>query len=166
MTGVGRDPTERGTIAGVATGVALWGGVVKGIALDRPRIALALPAAREKGMVGRWVAELVSGNASTEIVPITGGTIKVGSKVLQNAWLRSYQLSNALTLGIVGATMIYGIPNMIDGWEQADGPEGLLDSRAGRTGVMAPPVPDSAGSWRRSSTRSWRRPRRSSRACP
>lgn len=130
-----RDPNHRSTIAAVATGTALVGGAAKGLVFDRPRIALALPNARAQGKTALWAAELLSGHATNDIVPHAGGTIKLGSKVLtEHAWKHAYQASNALTLGLVGAQMLYGIPNLIDGLNSGDG---LMETRSGRTGVFA-----------------------------
>ncbi len=138
MTSVGGDPNDRSTLAKVATATALVGGVAKGLVFDRPRIALALPHAREQGKVAKWALELASGHATNDIVPITGGTIRLGGRVLTtNAWRGAYTASNALTLGLVGVHMLYGVPNLVDGWQKGDGPGGLLESRAGRTGVAA-----------------------------
>jgi hypothetical protein len=132
------DPNSRSTIAQVATGIALGGGIVKGLVFDRPRIAAAFPNARAQGQLRKWGVELLTGYATHDIVPITGGTIKVGSKVLTtNAWKRAYQASNALSLAIVGVNMLYGIPNLVDGIRKAGGIEGVTESRAGRTGVLA-----------------------------
>jgi hypothetical protein len=132
------DPNDRGTLAAVATGTALAGGIVKGLVFDRPRIALSLPNAREQGKVGKWALELLGGQATNDIVPISGGTVTIAGRTLtKDAWKHAYRASNALTLGLVGVTMLYGIPNLVDGYQQGDGFGGIMESRAGRTGVLA-----------------------------
>lgn len=136
MTGVGNDPNDRSTLAKVMTGTALFGGILKGAVVDRPRIVAAYPHAKETGKLGEWAFQLVSGNATTDVVPRTG-PIKLGPKVWNNGFRRAYQVSNALTIALVGVNMVYGIPNLVDGWKQGDGFDGLLESRAGRTGLMA-----------------------------
>jgi hypothetical protein len=138
VTAVARDPNDRSTVAKVATATALLGGVVKGLAVDRPRVAFALPNARANGKLGKWALELVSGKITSDIVPATGGTLRIGSHVLTNdAWKHSFRASTALSVGLVGVSMLYGIPNLIDGYQQGDGFGGMLDSRPGRTGVAA-----------------------------
>lgn len=135
MTTVARDPNDRGSIATWATGTALLGGAAKGWVFDRPRVALALPSARAQGKTALWAAELLSGRGTNDIVPHAGGTIRIGEKVLTSqAWKHAYRGSNAITLGLVGAQMLYGIPNLIDGLRSG---EGLSETRAGRTGVLA-----------------------------
>ena len=130
-----RDPNDRSTFAKVATGTALVGGVIKGLAFDRPRIAFAYGNAKAQGKTALWAAELLTGHATNDIVPHAGGTIRIGRKVLtEHAWKHAYQGSNALTIGLVGVQMLYGIPNLIDGIRSGDG---LMETRAGRTGVFA-----------------------------
>jgi hypothetical protein len=132
------DPNSRSTLATVATVGALTGGIVKGMALDRPRIALAFPHARAQGKTMKWAAELLTGNATNDIVPITGGVVRIGSRTLTtNGWKGAYTLSTGIGLGLLGLSMTYGIPNLVDGWQKAGGPEGLTENRAGRTGVLA-----------------------------
>ncbi len=138
MTSIGTDPTDRSTLAKVLTPTALVGGVVKGLAFDRPRIALAFPYAREQGKLGKWGLELLAARATNDIVPISGGTIRIGGKVLTSqAWRGTYKVSNALLLGLVGVGMTYGIPNLGDGLKKGGGIGGLAESRSGRTGVVA-----------------------------
>lgn len=135
MTSVTRDQHDRSTIAKVATGTALLGGFAKGWALDRPRIAAALPNARAQGKTAMWMAQLLTGRATNDIVPSTGGTISIAGKVLtKQGWNLAYKGSNALTLGLVGVQMLHGIPNLIDGVQSGDP---LLETRAGRTGLIA-----------------------------
>jgi hypothetical protein len=131
-------PNERNTVAAIATAAALGGGVVKGLALDRPMIAAAFPHAKRNGKVGKWAAELVTGQLTRDVVPINGGTIKLGSKVLTtNAWRRAFQVSNGVGTAAIGASMVYGIPNLIDGWTRGGGAKGLWETRSGRTGLVA-----------------------------
>ena len=92
---------------------------------------------RAAGRTGEWAFQLVTGRATSGVVP-TSGPISLGSRLaIPNGFKRAYQVSNAFTIALVGVNMVYGIPNLVDGWKQGDGPEGLLGSRAGRTGVMA-----------------------------
>lgn len=117
------------------TATALFGGLVQGTLVDRPRIAAAYPLAKAQGQLPKWGAELATAWATNDIVPITGGTVKLGSRVLTTqAWKRSYQLSVGMGAAFLAVSMLYGIPNLVDGLRD-EGSDGLLGTRAGRTGV-------------------------------
>ena len=84
-----------------------------------------------------WTAQFLSGRLTNDVVPITGGTVRVAGRTLtHNGFLRSYQLSNAINLALLGIGMTYGIPNLVEGWQDGGGPGGLVETRHGRTGVF------------------------------
>lgn len=106
--------------------------------VDRTRVLAAFPHARSHGLTAKWAAELVSGRITSDVVPITGGTLSVAGRTLTTqAWQRSYQASNAIGLALLGVGMIYGFPNLVEGWN--DGGRtigGLSETKHGRTGVL------------------------------
>lgn len=133
------EPTSgrSGFTAGL-TMTAIVGGAAKGILVDRARVLTALPHARSQGKTAKWAAELVSGRITNDVVPITGGTLNVfGRTLTTRAWQHSYQASNAISLGLLGVGMLYGFPNLYEGWTDGGGVDGLVETRHGRTGVLA-----------------------------
>jgi hypothetical protein len=133
------DSNERSGFTKVLTLTALVGGAAKGIVIDRARLLTAFPHARGQGKTGKWLAEMVSGKITNDVVPIEGGTLKVlGKTVTNHAWQHSYQLSNGIGLAMLGVNTLYGIPNLIEGWHDGGGtPQGLMTTKQGRTGVFA-----------------------------
>jgi hypothetical protein len=130
---------ERSGFTKALTLTALVGGAAKGIVIDRVRLVTALPHARSQGKTGKWLAEMVSGKITNDIVPIKGGTLTLfGKTITEKAWQHSYQVSNGIGLAMLGVNMLYGIPNLIEGWNDGDGTfGGLMGTRQGRTGVFA-----------------------------
>ena len=131
--------SDRSTLTIAATTTALGGGIIKGLLVDRPRIVMAWPFARDAGLRTKWAAELLTGQATHDVVPIAGGVMRFGAKTITtNAWRHAYQLSTGLSLALVAVGMSYGIPNIVDGLNSGEGgPKGLLESKPGRTGVAA-----------------------------
>lgn len=131
-------PPERSGTTKFLTTTALVGGIAKGLLIDRTRVLAAFSHARENGKTAKWTAELVSGRITNDVVPITGGTLKIAGKTLtMRGWQRSYQTSNAIGLALLGVGMIYGFPNLVEGWN--DGGRtigGLSETKHGRTGVF------------------------------
>ena len=131
-------PPERSATTKFLTTTALVGGIAKGLLIDRTRVLAAFSHAREHGKTAKWAAELVSGRITNDVVPITGGTLRVAGRTLTtNGWQRSYQVSNAIGLALLGVGMIYGFPNLVEGWN--DGGHtigGLAETKHGRTGVL------------------------------
>ncbi|MCW2928898.1 MAG: hypothetical protein JWM86_2866 [Thermoleophilia bacterium] len=124
-------------VAGL-TLTALIGGKAKGVVIDRTRAAFAYSHAKSQGKTGKWAVELASGRLTNDVVPITGGTVRAfGRTVTTNGWKQSYQASNAIGLGLLGVSLLYGFPNLVEGWHDGGGPEGLIETRSGRTGVFA-----------------------------
>jgi hypothetical protein len=133
------DDTERSGFTKALTVTALVGGAAKGIVFDRARLITAFPHARAQGKTGKWLAEMVSGKITNDIVPIEGGTLKLfGKTITTHAWQHSYQVSNAIGLTLLGVNTLYGIPNLIEGWNDGGGTvQGLMTTKQGRTGVFA-----------------------------
>lgn len=131
-------PPERSGTTKFLTTTALVGGIAKGMLIDRTRILAAFSHAREHGKTAKWAAELVSGRITNDVVPITGGTLKIAGRTLSTqAWQRSYQASNAIGLALLGVSMTYGFPNLIEGWQDGGGTlAGLSETKQGRTGVF------------------------------
>jgi hypothetical protein len=134
-----KDDHERSDFTKILTLTALVGGAAKGIVVDRARLISALPHARSQGKTGKWLAEMVSGKITNDVVPIEGGTLKLFGKTITNhAWQHSYQASNAIGLALLGVNTLYGIPNLIEGWNDGGGTvQGLMTTKQGRTGVFA-----------------------------
>lgn len=130
---------ERSGFTKALTLTALVGGAAKGIVVDRARLVTAFPHARSQGKTGKWLAEMVSGKITNDIVPIKGGTITLfGRTITEQAWQHSYQVSNGIGLAMLGINTLYGIPNLIEGWNDGGGTfDGLMGTRQGRTGVFA-----------------------------
>lgn len=131
--------SERSGFTKALTLTALVGGAAKGLVVDRARLLSAFPHARSQGKTGKWLAEMVSGKITNDIVPIEGGTLKLfGRTLTTNGWQRTYQASNAIGLTLLGVNMLYGFPNLIEGWHDGGGTvEGLMTTKQGRTGVFA-----------------------------
>ena len=131
-------PPERSGVTKFLTTTALVGGIAKGMLIDRTRVLAAFPHARENGKTAKWAAELVTGKITNDIVPITGGTLRVAGRTLTTqGFQRSYQVSNAIGLALLGVGMVYGFPNLVEGWN--DGGHtigGLAETKHGRTGVL------------------------------
>lgn len=132
-----RANSGRSGFTAALTGVAVIGGAAKSVFLDRARALAAYPHARAEGKTAMWTAQFISGRLTHDVVPITGGRISIAGKVVtSNGFLRSYQASNAISLALLGVGMTYGIPNLVEGWQDGGGPGGLVESRHGRTGVL------------------------------
>jgi hypothetical protein len=133
------DDTERSGFTKAITLTALVGGAAKGIVVDRARLISAFPHARSQGKTGKWLAEMVSGKITNDIVPIEGGTLKLfGKTITTKAWQHSYQVSNTIGLTLLAVNTLYGIPNLIEGWNDGGGTvQGLMTTKQGRTGVFA-----------------------------
>ncbi len=129
---------ERSATTKFLTTTALVGGIAKGLLIDRTRILSAFPHARANEKTAKWAAELITGRITNDVVPITGGTIRMAGKTLTTSgWQRSYQASNAIGMVLLGVGMTYGLPNLIEGWN--DGGHtigGLSETKHGRTGVL------------------------------
>ncbi|MCW2973059.1 MAG: hypothetical protein JWN72_1332 [Thermoleophilia bacterium] len=131
------DPNKRGTLAVVGLAASVIPGVFKTVAIDRPRILLARAHAQEAGHLKQWWGNMITGVPTNDVVPITGGTVKLGGRVLTTqAWQRTYQWSNAIGTGLMVSGLVMGVPNLIDGLQQ-DGIEGALNTRSGRTGTFS-----------------------------
>lgn len=131
-------PPDRSTFTAVATATAIVGNKAKTMLIDRPRVLAAFPRARQQERLGRWAVELIAGKPTSEIVPITGGTVKLAGRTLtKNAWAHAYRASNAAGMAVLGVSMIYGIPNLVEGVRDGGGIDGLTETRVGRTGLLA-----------------------------
>lgn len=128
---------ERSTFTIAATATALIGNKARSIVVDRPRVAAAFPLARREGRLGRWAVELLAGKPTSEIVPISGGTVRIAGRTLTtNGWGHAYRASNGLGTAVLAASMIYGVPNLVEAL-RAGGPDELTETRVGRTGMLA-----------------------------
>ncbi|MBC7461926.1 MAG: hypothetical protein H7287_11240 [Thermoleophilia bacterium] len=131
------DPNRRGPLAVIGLAASVIPGALKGLALDRPRIMLAHGHAKEAGHLKQWWLNMATGVPTNDVVPITGGTVKIGSRVLTTqAWQRTYQWSNAIGAGLTVSGLVMGVPNLIEGMQQ-DGWAGALNTRSGRTGTFS-----------------------------
>lgn len=139
------DEVERSKVATGLTAAGLYGKWVKGLAIDRPRILAAYPIAADKGggALRRWWVELAGGYATNAVVPITGDIhpqLRIGSFVkdlptIPKGWDRSYRASVIAGAGVIAASAAYGAVNLGEALHDG-GPEALVDSRTGRTGVL------------------------------
>lgn len=130
--------TDRSTATAALTATALVGNKAKAMLVDRPRAIAAFSHARRQQKLGKWVLEVLTGKLTNDVVPITGGTIRVaGTTVTTRGWQRSYQASNGVGLALLGVSMLYGFPNLVEGWRDGGGAAGLTDTRQGRTGLLA-----------------------------
>ena len=126
------------------TAIGVSGPVLKGIVVDRPMVAIALPRAiklnrlpESKGILKKALFELASGVPTNDVVPITGGTMKVFGKTLTtNGWGIMNKGNNAANAAFLGARMIYATPNLVHALRE-DGASGLVTTKVGRTGLLA-----------------------------
>lgn len=132
------DPNHRSGLAATTVGVAMGAGVLKGLLFDRVRVLTAIGHnTGSKPQMGKWAGELISGKITNDVVPISGGVVKLGRwAVTENGFGHSYRISNGVGLAITMANLTYAAPNLIDGFQNHGGWSGLLDSRSGRTGVF------------------------------
>jgi hypothetical protein len=141
---------HRSGLASATVGVAIGAGAVKSILLDRARVAVALPhnialrdAYRAAGQTRRaatvlpkWGAELLTAKLTHDVVPVTGGVVRVGGRVLtRDGFGLSYRCSNGAGQVATLLNLSYALPNLLDGLHHG-GVSGLLDTRSGRTGVF------------------------------
>src|SRR5690606_19603685 len=85
---------------------------------------------------GKWAMQFVTGRMTESVVPIRGGTLNIAGRTINDAWRKSFRASNMTGAALMGATLIYGVPNLIDAIKNNDGSHGILETRAGRTGVF------------------------------
>lgn len=120
-----------------ATLTAMLGGAAKSYLFERPRILLALPHARAAGKVPSWAAMLVTGQPMNSVVPMVGGTLRVGSKRIEDTWHKAYVASTVSGAALLAVASTYFVPNLVSGHRKHPGVEGLTQSREGRIGLLA-----------------------------
>ncbi|MCW2950361.1 MAG: hypothetical protein JWN41_1374 [Thermoleophilia bacterium] len=140
-SGAAQPSVQRHPLVAALTWGALYGGIVQGVAIDRPRVAFAFSHAHAQGgkATAKWASELVTGWVTNDIVPIEGGTVRLGSRLrITDAWHRAYQASRGLAVAGLAVKLIYGIPNLVEALHEG-GPEALVNTREGRTGAISVP---------------------------
>lgn len=74
--------------------------------------------------------------ATSETVPLSGGTVRIGGKVLTtNGWGASLRWGSKIGVALVGATLLGAGLNFASGVEQG-GAAGLIGTYQGRTGAL------------------------------
>ena len=121
-------PTISDNHRGTAANIAFWGmqGVQYaggGIAIGRLIAARNLPYAQAHR--GLWWLELVNQKPVHPMVPYETGW-----------WKHSYRAGNTIGLSLGAVSLVSGVLNLKDGYENHGGVNGITGSRSGRTGVL------------------------------
>jgi hypothetical protein len=132
---VGND-AHRSALAAGAVAASNWGGVGKTI-FDAGRVGLKLPEAKRAGMLPTAIRQMVTAAPTTTILNPELPAIATAESGMQSFTKLDgalYRTSALAGVAISGVQLLSAAPNIIDG-VKSDGLAGLVDSKAGRSGI-------------------------------